>query len=306
MLNKILVQMLIYINMIMLFASAPVLAANDLDKDKQFLLGPVQSVRTVVVSDPNRIPVVTTRLYRRDGTIASMEIEWETKSIIYYDSSGRSIKTEKIGADGKKTVDSTVYDDVNHTYVTYYQQAGYPREVRGSLDKNGKIIDYYKYGLDGTYEGKTISTYDDAGLVTETNYYNKTDRHFLKVLYEYDERGLCIVQTAYRENGSVSRRTESEYDQHGRCVESRRYESEVVSPAECILKSQTQVSFDGEDRQTGTRSFDWGAWGETSTIITYGDFDRYGNWRRGMLKYEYPNGHIKKEGPLQTRIIEYY
>lgn len=306
MLNKILAQVLICLNMIMLFTSAPVLAANDLDKDKQFLLGPVQSVRTVVISDPNRIPVVTTKLYRRDGTIASMEIEWKTKSIIYYDSSGRSIKSEKFGADGKKTVDGTVYNDVNHTYVTHYQQAGYPREVRGSLDKDGKIIDYYKFGLDGTYEGKTISTCDDTGLVKKINYYDKTDRHFLKVLYEYDERGLCIVQTAYRENGSVSQRVENEYDQHGRCIVSKHYESEVVGSAECILKSQTQVSFDDEDRQTGTRSFERGPWGETSTIITYSDFDRYGNWLRGGLIYEYPNGHIKKEGPLQTRIIEYY
>lgn len=306
MLNKILVPMMIYINIVMLFASDPVLAANDLDKDKQCLLGPVRSVRTVTASDPNRIPVVTTRLYRPDGSIASMEIEWKTKFIIYYDSSGRSIKDEEIGADGKKTVNSTVYDDVKHTYVTSYQQAGYPREVKGSLDKSGKVIDYYQYGLDGAYGGKTISIYNDAGLVTETNYYDKADRHFLKVLYEYNEHGLCIVQTAYRDNGTVARRTENEYDQHGRCVESRCYESEEVNSAECILKSQTQVSFDGEDRQTETRTFERGAWGETTTLITYGDFDRYGNWLRGGLKYEYPNGHIKKEGPLQTRIIEYY
>lgn len=287
----------------MLLAYNNVFAANGLDKDDEFLLGPVKMIR--YISNINNIPTSTTKQFRKDGSIEREDFNMFSKSVIIRDQKGRTIRYENFTSDGKKTLMTTSFDDEQHKYVTYYQKPGYPNEVSGSLDKNGKIIDRYEYDLKGVYRGKTISEYNDEGLIAETNYFDNTNKHFLKVIYKYNDFGLCVLNIAHRDNGSISRKTEYEYDENGRCIESRCYESDYNS-FECNLKSRTQVIFDKIGRQIETHNYNNGSLGETIIIISYTDFDKYGNWLRSIKKYENTNGNVKKDQPFMARSIEYY
>ncbi|MBP2635486.1 MAG: hypothetical protein H6Q72_1393 [Firmicutes bacterium] len=299
---KTIAQFIFFFNIALFLACNSVLA-NGLNKDSEFLLGPVKTIH--YFSNINNISTSTTKHFREDGSIERLEFNMFSKSVIIWDQKGRSIRYEAFTSDGKKTVTSTSFDDEQHKYVTYYQKPGYPNEVSGSLDKNGKVIDHYEYDLKGGYKGKTISEYSDAGLVTETNYFDDTNKHFLNVIYKYNDSGLCVLNIAYRDNGSISRKTEYEYDENGRCIESRSYESDYNS-FECNLKFRTQVIFDKNGRQIETHNYNKGSFGETTTIISYTDFDKHGNWLRSIKKYENTNGNEKKDQPFMTRSIEYY
>jgi hypothetical protein len=193
-----------------------VLAANDLDREKQSLLGPVKRVTSYV---NGHFPVTTTWMFRENGTIESLGWKMFTGSIISYDYKGRAIRTEEFTNDGKKVISSTVYDDENHKYTIYNKKKGYPETVSGNLDKNGRVVDHYEYDLNGGYLGKTISSYNENGLLLEMNYYHQDGKHFLKSTYSYNGDGRIISIITYNKNDLISDKMERVYDPKGRCIE---------------------------------------------------------------------------------------
>lgn len=279
-----------------------VLAANDLDKNKQLLLGPVKKITS---STNSHIPTITTWMFREDGSIESLETKIFTTFILFYDYKGRGSRVEEIAADGKEIITSTIYDDENHKYTTYYQKPGYPEAVSGMLDKNGNFIDYYAYDLNGFYSGKTINSYSEAGLLAEMNYYDKDDKYFLKTTYSYNGDGRIISIISYDRKGLISEKVERAYDPKGRCVEILIYKQAYNNPSECVLASKSQYAFDEAGRQIETRNYQYESFGEKQTIFRYTDFDRYGNWLRRVTEDKGAGGDMKEQ-PVMTRTIEYY
>lgn len=299
--NKLLVKIIIIFILTTFLACNFVLAANDLDREKQFFLGPVKRVTSYT---NGHIPVTTTWIFREDGTIESLELKMFTASIISYDYKGRAIRSEEITNDGKKVISSTVYDDENHKYTICNNKKGYPETVSGMLDKNGRVIDHYEYDLNGGYLGKTISSYNEAGLPAEMNYYDKDGKHFLKGTYKYNSDGRSVSAISYDRKGLISDKVEHVYDAKGRCVETLVYKQMYNNPSECVLASKSQYVFDEAGRQIETRNYQYDSSGESQTVFRYTDFDKYGNWQR-RIEYKGAGGEIKDQ-PVLTRIMEYY
>lgn len=279
-----------------------VLAANDLDRDKQSFLGPVKRVTSYTNS---HLPIITTWMFREDGSIESLELKMDTTSVISYDHKGRAIRYEKITTGGKKVISSTSYDDENHKYTIYHHETGYPEEVSGTLDRNGKVIDYDKYDTNGVYLGKTIDSYNEAGLLIERNYYDKDGKHFLKSTYKYNSSGRIVSVISYGRKGLISDKVEHVYDPKGRCVEALVYKQMYNNPSECALASKSQYVFDEANRQMETIDYQYGALGDSQTVFRYADFDRYGNWQRREMEYKGASGKSTGQ-PVMTRTIEYY
>jgi hypothetical protein len=300
--SKILVKIIMIFIMIMFLACNFVLAANDLDRDKQLFFGPVKRVTSYTNS---HIPIVTTWMFREGGSIESLESKMYTTSIISYDYKGRAIRSEEITTDGKKVISSTLYDDENHKYTIYYHKKAYPEAVSGTLDKNGKIIDYYEYNLNGAYLGKTISSYNEAGLLAEMNYYDQDGKHFLKTTYSYNADGRIVSIISYDRKGLISDKVERVYDLKGRCIEIQVYKQTYNNPSECMLVSKSQYIFGEDGRQIETRNYRYESSRESQTVFQYTDFDKYRNWQRRLTEYKGFGDEIKEQ-PVMTRTIEYY
>ncbi len=296
--KKMISKISISLIMALLFSCSSILASRShlSEKDKNNLLGPVKQVSTF--SNLYNMSISTIRSFRENGSIERLEIKSNTALTITYDEKGRVIRSEGITSDGKKSITSNYYDDDSYQYIIRYQKEGFSREVSGRLSTSGNFIDYYEYEPNGDYRGKTISEYNANGLVSERNYYNSVDKHFLKVTYRYNDIGLCVLETAYRDNGTISRRNENIYDEHGRCLEYSRYESDPYDDSECILKYKERVTFDQNGRQIESEVYYHGD--RLNTIMIYSDFDKYGNWQRQIKKY----GDQKEQ--LLLRKIEYY
>ena len=286
----------------MLLACNLVLAANDLDRDKQLFLGPVKRVTSYTNS---HIPITTTWMFREDGSIERLELEMYTTSVISYDHKGRAIRSEEITTDGKKVISSTSYDDENYKYTIYYHKMGYPEDVSGALDKNGKFIDYYEYDLNGVYLGKTINSYNEAGLLAEMNYYDKDGKYFLKSTYKYNSNGRIVSAIFYDRKGLISDKVEHVYDPKGRCIETLVYKQKYNKHSECVLTSKSQYIFDEAGHPIETCNYQYGSSGVSQTAFRYTDFDEYGNWQRSVTEYKGADSEIKDQ-PVMTRTIEYY
>ncbi|MBP2643776.1 MAG: hypothetical protein H6Q67_1663 [Firmicutes bacterium] len=300
--NKLFAKIIMIVILTMLLACNFVLAANDLDRDKQLLFGPVKKVTSYTNS---HIPTITTWMFREDGSIENLQLKMFTASIIFYDYNGREIRSEEITADGKKVISSTLYDDENHKYTIYYHKKGYPEAVSGTLDKNGQIIDYYEYDLNGVYLGKTISSYDEAGLLVEANYYDQDGKHFLKSARSYNSDGRIVSIISYDRKGLISDKVEHVYDPKGRCVETLVYKQMYNNPSECVLASKSQYVLDEADRQIETLNYQYESSGESKTVFRYADFDKYGNWQRRVTE-DKGVGAENNNQSVMTRTIEYY
>lgn len=284
--------------------SCSLVSAKSLDRNEQFLLGPVKKISTSFVD--SKVSFYTNWLFREDGSIESLETKMYTTSIILYDQKGREYRYESIAPDGKKTIVNTLYDDEIHKYTMRYQKNGYLGEIIGDLDKNGNFKDYYKYDPNGVYQGKTVSTYNEDGLLLERNYYNGDNKHFFKDINTYNQDGKLILTVSYNRTGALTEKQELFYDKKGRCIEINIYKQDRDNQSGYVISSKSQMLFDEKDRQVETRNYQYGALGETRTVFRFFDYDKYGNWLHRKTETMRQDGKMQNDGSVLTRIIEYY
>ncbi|MBP2637050.1 MAG: hypothetical protein H6Q72_2957 [Firmicutes bacterium] len=220
------------------------------DREKDGLLGPVKSM--AFFFDGSSTPIWT-KCYREDGSRETAEYMIGTNPIIQtFDNKGRIIKSE-LSIQGKKELTSySIYDDTNHTCTTYFQDPKHlPKEIIQKLTDDGNALETTHYSPNGDYIGNT--------------------------LYQYTETGLLVLMIKNNKHGMPFETYKTLYDLYGRILEINRFDNKnYKDPKQSILAHKECYTYDSEGRLTEKRIY-MGSDQRLSTIITYMDFDQYGN-----------------------------
>lgn len=222
------------------------------DREKDGLLGPVKSM--AFFFDGASTPIWT-KSYREDGSRERIEYMIGANPIIQtLDNKGRIIKSE-ISIKGKIELTAySIYDDTNHICTTYSQDPEHlPTETTRKLTDDGSDLETTHYGPTGEYIGNT--------------------------LYEYNENGLLVLKTKNDKHNIPFETYKTLYDANGRVVEINRYDNKnYKDPIQSILAHKECYIYDTEGRLTEKRIYSGNFQGlSLSTIITYMEFDKYGN-----------------------------
>jgi len=164
-------------------------------------------------------------------------------------------------------------------------------------DQNRVIETVYRNSLGDLVEHKYTSAYDDAGRISETNFYinNKLDS---KTTYEYDNAGRLIKENiwneAYKDNKSVIKT----YNDLGHLTEmrSRDYGGREIN------KKYISDKYGNITKEESS-----GGYGGDSILESNYTYDKTGNW---IKKEQYRSGgrrNLEKElYTIHTRAISYY
>lgn len=220
------------------------------DREKDGLLGPVKSM--ALFFDGASTPIWT-KSYRADGSRETAEYIIGTNPIIQtFDNKGRIIRSEVINQGKKELTAYSTYDDINHTCTTYVQDPKrLPKETTQKLTDDG----------------------DDL----ETSHYSPADEYIGNTLYEYNEKGLLVLMIKNDKHGIPFETYKTLYGVNGRILEIKRYDNKnYKDPLQSILAYKECYSYDTKGSLTEKRIY-IGTSQELSAIITYTEFDKYGN-----------------------------
>ncbi len=170
---------------------------------------------------------------------------------------------------------------------------------------------------EGKYNGKTVSTYDDSGVLTEIKYYSPANELLykesndydstgrlkatkrvlpngnsgLKIIPKYNEKGLRIEDDWYNPSGSLYCTIQMQHNESGAITESKTYNSEGT-----LIQRISSYSYNdsGEVKQCVYFKPDGSV--DYSLSYQYKDIDDVGNWHTNIiLKNNIPAQIIKRE-----------
>lgn len=220
------------------------------DRQRDGFLGPVKSVSFFFdgVSTP-----VWRRLYREDGSREMVEYMIGSEMIITtFDNKGRTIKSEILRQGKKELTSYSIYDDLNHSCTTYFQDAEHvSKEIIRQLTDDGKDLETRNYSPSGEYIGNR--------------------------LYAYNEQGLLVLMIKNNKHGIPFETYKTVYDSAGRILEMNRYDNKnYKDPTQSILAYKENYTYDSKGCLTEKRIY-FGNSQNLSTIVTFMNFDKYGN-----------------------------
>ena len=170
---------------------------------------------------------------------------------------------------------------------------------------------------EGTYNGKTISTYDDSGILTEIKYYSSANELLykesndydstgrlratkrvlpngssgLKIIPKYNEKGLRNEDDWYNPSGSLYCTIQMQHNESGAITESNTYNSEGT-----LIQRISSYSYNDSSEVKECVYFKPDGSVDHTLSYEYNNIDNEGHWRTNIiLKNNIPAQIIKRE-----------
>jgi len=266
-------QLLIAITLSLFFIHMA-LAGMQTDKEREGLVGPVQSIRVEFAKfsresgkwlEGPRNPLLTTVCdergnwlektnYGSDGSIIG-KFKWSYT----YDAEGNI--TQRVSSiEGPPTISSKViytYDSKRNIIEEVSYTNGKPADTKivYTYDAKGNIIQKGQYYNDGSLAGtKVINSYDAKGNVTEEASYTADGSLLKKWIYGYDVKGDKTEAVNYKNDGIILSKQIYKYDTKGNRIE-------TVYNADTSPSSKETASYDYDSMGNWTK--------ETTKKITF-------------------------------------